>query len=85
MKVTVFRASTDKSLYGFTPIADGSNLPPLDNGGTWTYFKALDLLSGQPNIAVDPDEALAAIEAQGYFLTGAKVKVTEIVGVPKPA
>jgi hypothetical protein len=73
MPVHMFRG--DGRVFGFTADAAGSNLP--SGYGDWTAFKSLDLTRGVAQPGVDVTECLDDIEAHGFHLTDAHVRITE--------
>lgn len=74
MLVHVFRGRS--RVHGFTQDQTGDNLPPAY--GPWEYVKDLTLQRGaKGRIALNDDEAIAAIEAQGYHLVQVKVVTSE--------
>ena len=73
MQVHVFRA--DGRVFGFTEDSAGANLP--QTYGSWTAFKTLEMIRGQPQPGVNLDECLDDIAAHGFHLTDAHVRITE--------
>ena len=68
MEVHVFMAP---GYYGFTPDETATNLP--DVGNPWEKFKIIRMERGEtPRIAVNTDEALDAIERDGFYLQPTK-------------
>jgi hypothetical protein len=76
MRVNIFQGTG--GLYGFTPQANGANLPA--ENGPWRSFKSVEMFPDHPahRIGVDETEVLAAIERQGYYITDARIDVSEI-------
>jgi hypothetical protein len=73
MQVHLFRATG--RVFGFTPDSTGANLPA--DLGEWTPFKAVDMTRGQPMPGVEVDECLDDIEAHGFHMTDAHVRITD--------
>ena len=72
MHVHIFRG--DGRVFGFTEDSAGANLPR--QYGTWNAFKTLELTRGAPQPGVNVDECLDDIEAHGFHLTDAHVRIT---------
>jgi hypothetical protein len=75
MQVHTFRGTG--RIFGFTAQADGGNLPP--GYGPWAPFKILAMHRDEPQGGVDVNECLADIEAHGFHLTDAHVRITQQV------
>ena len=74
MQVHVFKGHD--TWWGFTQDRSGKNLPA--DKGPWSIFKTLDMNRGEtPRWGVDTSEALDAIERDGYFVTSARIVITE--------
>jgi hypothetical protein len=73
MEIHAFRGPG--RVFGFTRRPDGGNLPP--GFGPWTAFKALDLERGRPQPGVDVDQCIDDLEAHGFHLTDAHVRITD--------
>jgi hypothetical protein len=73
MQVHIFRGPG--RLFGITQDSAGANLP--DEVGPWVPFKTLDMHKGEPIPGVDTDECLNDIEAHGFHVTDAHIRVTE--------
>ena len=73
MQVHTFRGPG--RVFGFTAQPGGENLPAAY--GPWTAFKIIDLPPDEPHSGVDPNACLADIEAHGFHLTDAHVRITE--------
>lgn len=73
MEVHAFRGKG--RVFGFTPDDAGSNLPA--EYGPWVRFKSLDMSRGEAHAAVRPDECLDDIEAYGFHLTDAHLRITQ--------
>ena len=73
MLIHIFRA--DGRVFGFTPQADGSNLPTRH--GAWTAFKSVDMTKGVAMPGVNVDECLDDIEKLGMHITDAHTRITD--------
>jgi hypothetical protein len=73
MQVHIFRGPG--RLFGITQDSAGANLP--DEVGPWVPFKTLVMHKGEPIPGVDTDECLNDIEAHGFHVTDAHIRVTE--------
>jgi hypothetical protein len=62
-------------VFAFTEAADGANLPAAY--APWTPFKVLDVHRDEPQPGFDVNECLEDIEAHGFHLTDAHVRITE--------
>lgn len=72
--MTIYTFHGGGRVFGFTPDQSGSNLP--NQWGNWTAFKTIELTRGQnSNPNVKTDECLDDIEAFGYHITDAHVRV----------
>jgi hypothetical protein len=61
--------------HGFTADRAGANLPP--DLGPWAYSKTIDLNRGKTaRWVVDIDEALDALERDGYFIVILRGSIT---------
>jgi hypothetical protein len=72
MQVRAFRGQG--RIFGFTRTGAGENLPP--QYGPWAAFKTLELARGVAQPGVNVDECLDDIEAFGFHLTDAHVRIT---------
>lgn len=73
MQVHAFRGQG--RVFGFTQGVGGENLP--EQYGPWTPFKSLDMHRDEPQGGVDVNACLDDIEAHGFHLTDAHVRITE--------
>ena len=73
MQVHAFRGQG--RIFGFTEDGVGGNLP--SRFGPWAPFKTLELARGQVQPGVQVDECLDDIEAHGFHLTDAHVRITQ--------
>ncbi len=73
MEIQAFRGAG--RVFAFTGDPKGGNLPR--RFGPWTAFKSLDLNRGQAQAGVDVESCLDDIEAHGFHLTDAHVRITE--------
>jgi hypothetical protein len=73
MRVYSFRG--DGRVFGFTGDEAGANLPL--GYGDWTAFKTLEMTRGEPQMGVDVDDCLDDIDAFGFHLTDAHVRITD--------
>jgi hypothetical protein len=62
-------------VFGFTSDSAGANLPP--GYGPWAPFKTLEMARGTPVPGVNVDECLDDIEAHGFHITDAHVRITQ--------
>jgi hypothetical protein len=62
-------------VFGVTADATGANLPA--DFAPWSSFKTLAMTRGEPLPGVDVDECLDDIEAHGFHLTDAHVRITD--------
>ena len=76
MQVHLFRGQG--RIFGATPAATGENLPP--QYGPWTAFKTLELTRGGAQPGLNVDERLDDIDAFGFHLTDAHVRITHQAG-----
>jgi hypothetical protein len=60
-------------IFGFTARADGENLPATY--APWTAFKTIEIHPDEPHAGVDPNACLADIEAHGFHITDAHVRI----------
>ncbi|NKC11268.1 MAG: hypothetical protein GKR94_03385 [Gammaproteobacteria bacterium] len=81
MKVKVYKAKRSDSSGSkvFLLIASQSSLESvpadiLEQVGDMVPFRDFELLPGQQRIALDTDEALKAIDEEGYYIQGAKIE-----------
>jgi len=71
MKIHIFQGQSDT--FGLTPDETGANLPPQH--GPWKQFKVVEMKAGgRPLIGASPDEVLAAVEKEGFFLSNVSVE-----------
>jgi hypothetical protein len=76
MLVHIFRGPA--RVFGFTEDATGANLPA--QFAPWTGFRSLELeRGGEPNPSFNTDECLQDIEAHGFHITDAHVRITDRV------
>lgn len=73
LQVHLFRANG--RVFGFTQDSSGANLPA--GLGDWAPFKSVDMTRGQPMPGVVVEECLDDIEAHGFHLTDAHVRITD--------
>ncbi len=73
MQVHAFRGQG--RIFGFTGQSAGENLP--ERFGPWVPFKTLELTRGQVQPGVDVGDCLDDIEAHGFHLTDAHVRITQ--------
>jgi hypothetical protein len=73
MEIHAFRGRD--RIFGFTREPTGDNLP--SRFGPWSAFKSLDLHRGGAQTGVRVDECLDDVEAHGFHLTDAHVRITE--------
>lgn len=73
MRVHIFRGVG--RVFGFTGDRSGANLPP--GYGPWTAFRSVEMAPGEPMPGVNVDECLADLEAHGFHLTDAHVRITD--------
>ena len=73
MQVHLFRAAG--RVFGAALDAAGANLPA--GLGDWTPFKTVDMTRGQPMPGIDVNECLDDIEAHGFHITDAHVRITD--------
>jgi hypothetical protein len=78
MQVHTFRGQG--RVFGFTTRAGGENLPA--SYGPWTTFKSLDMHRDEPHAGVDVNTCLEDIEAYGFHLTDAHVRITPTAASP---
>ncbi|PLX43908.1 MAG: hypothetical protein C0609_06820 [Deltaproteobacteria bacterium] len=81
MKCDAYKAAKMSNTFIFLPAGKGTEEVPadiLDKLGELKLFKTLELVEGAPHIAVDPSEAIANIEKNGFHLQGVKI-TSEIV------
>ena len=75
MRVHVFHAPRQQRLHAFTADETGANLPPPDVGD-WKYLKAIDLKPSDARLGLGTaHDVLRSIEAEGYFLTTAALRL----------
>jgi hypothetical protein len=72
MQIHIFRGPG--RVFGFTPEADGGNLPT--QFAPWTAFKSVEMNRGQTIPGVHIEECLDDIEKFGFHLTDAHVRIT---------
>ncbi|MDB5430422.1 MAG: hypothetical protein JWP35_1538 [Caulobacter sp.] len=73
MLVHMFRA--DGRVFGFSGDEAGASLP--EGYGDWVTFKSLELTRGVAQPGVDVTECLDDIEAHGFHLTDAHMRITD--------
>lgn len=73
MQVHLFRATG--RVFGFTPDSADANLPA--GKGDWAPFKTVDMTRGQSMPGVVVDECLDDIDAHGFHITDAHVRITD--------
>ena len=74
MEIHLFRGPG--RVFGFTPDAAGAKLPA--QFGPWSHFKSVELIrDGAPTPGVNTAECLDDIEAHGFHITDAHVRITE--------
>ena len=73
MRVHIFRGMG--RVFGCTKDGTGANLPPAY--GPWTAFKAVEMNRAEAMPGIVVDECLADIEAYGFHLTDAHVRITD--------
>ena len=75
MQVHIFRSLSGS--YGFTPYADGSNLPSLV--GPWVHSKSVQMEeSDPPRIAFSTIEALSLIARDGFYLLNTDADLSDL-------
>ncbi len=72
MQVHAFRGQD--RIFGFTQQSAGENLPA--RFGPWAPFKTVELTRGAVQPGVNVEECLDDIEAHGFHLTDAHVRIT---------
>ncbi|HEY5409793.1 MAG TPA: hypothetical protein VIJ94_03595 [Caulobacteraceae bacterium] len=73
MQVHGFRGQD--RIFGFTEHAAAENLPA--RFGPWAPFKVLEMVRGQAMPGVNVEECLDDLEAHGFHITDAHVRITE--------
>jgi hypothetical protein len=73
MQVHIFRGPG--RVFGFTADEAGENLP--SRYAPWTPFKSLEMIRGEAQPGVNVDECLDDIDAVGFHLTDAHVRITQ--------
>jgi hypothetical protein len=73
MQVHIFRGVG--RVFGCTGDQAGANLPP--GYGPWEAFKSVEMIAGEPMPGVNVDECLADLDAYGFHLTDAHVRITD--------
>jgi len=74
MMVHIFRGPG--RVFGCTADASGANLPA--RFAPWTAFKSIEVnRGGEPVPGIDKEECLDDIEAHGFHVTDAHVRITE--------
>ena len=73
MRLLIFEAAD--GLYGFTPQADGGNLPAEYK--PWTALKSVEMFPNRTTHRIGAKEAevLAAIKRQGYCITDIRFEI----------
>ena len=74
MHVHVFRGTG--RVFAVIAKASGENLP--SQYGPWTAFKSIDMHPDEPQGGVDVNTCLADIDAHGFHLTDAHVRITHL-------
>jgi hypothetical protein len=64
-------------VFGFTADETGANLPA--QFAPWTAFKSVELTKGTAARGVDADECLNDLEARGFHITDAHVRITDSI------
>jgi hypothetical protein len=80
MTLHIFRCSNRQTRTGVTPDRTAGNLSATAcQGGSWTFWKTIDINSGDPGrIGTPPaDEILAAIARDGYYINDASIEFSE--------
>jgi hypothetical protein len=75
MIVHIFRGPG--RVFGCTENATGENLP--QKFAPWSAFKQIELRRGEPTPGLNTDECLDDIEAHGFHITDAHVRITDSV------
>jgi hypothetical protein len=73
MQVHIFRGVG--RVFGCTGDPAGANLP--SGYGPWAAFKSVEMVAGEPMPGVNVDECLADLDAHGFHLTDAHVRITD--------
>jgi len=73
MEIHAFRGPGRR--FALTADTTGGNLP--SQFGPWTAFKSLDLERGRPQPGVNVEKCLDDIEAHGFHLTEAHIRITD--------
>jgi hypothetical protein len=74
VQVHLFRGTG--RVFGCTQDATGGNLP--SRFGPWVAFKTFEMNRGdEPRPGIDVEDCLSDIEAYGFHLTDAHVRITE--------
>ncbi|HMJ92760.1 MAG TPA: hypothetical protein VK472_01540 [Allosphingosinicella sp.] len=73
MQVQIFRGAG--RVFGCTGDPAGANLP--SDYGPWAPFKSVEMIAGEPMPGVNVDECLADLDAHGFHLTDAHVRITD--------
>ena len=73
MQLNIFRGAG--RIFGLTQDPAGTNLPTQP--GPWTHFKTIDLHRGHSTPGVNADECLDDIEAHGFHITEAHIRITD--------
>jgi hypothetical protein len=76
----VFSFKGTGRVFAFTPKDSAETLPAAY--GPWETFKTLQMTSGQAIPGVNVDECLDDIDAHGFHLTDAHVRITEQAAGP---
>lgn len=64
-------------VFGFTPDAEGDNLP--ERFAPWTFFKTTDMQRNQSQPGVEVNTCLDDIERYGFHITDAHTRITDQV------
>lgn len=75
MQVYLFRGLG--RVFGITTVETGDNLPA--KFAPWTAFKTIELNRGETVAGVDSEECLDDIEAYGFHVTDAHVRIIQDV------
>lgn len=64
-------------VFGCTEDATGGNLPA--KFAPWNAFKSIELRRGEPTPGLSTDECLDDLQAHGFHITDAHVRITDSV------
>ncbi len=73
MQVHILRGQGQ--VFGCTADETGENLPA--RYGPWAAFKTLEMTRGEPRPGINVDECLDDLDAFGFHLTDAHVRITQ--------